>query len=258
MPVLYASFLWWFATGLVMWLNRGSSRLRRTGLVSGAVLTLAALAVTLGTRDQNDVADAYLAFTAALLVWGWLEMTYFFGWITGPRTGPCPPRAAGTRRFIAAVEVSLHHELTVVATGLALVALTWNAANPVAGWTFLVLWLMRWSAKINLFLGVPRLHTELLPDRLQYLATYMRRRPMNELLPFSITVGTAATASLVTLALSSPATPFEATGAMLVAALLGLAVLEHWFMVLTLPDNRLWRWALGDAPLSEAAQTSER
>jgi hypothetical protein len=29
-------------------------------------------------------------------------------------------------------------------------------------------------------------------------------------------------------------------------SLLGLAVIEHWFMVLPLPSERLWSWAFRD------------
>jgi len=32
------------------------------------------------------------------------------------------------------------------------------------------------------------------------------------------------------------------------AALTALALLEHWFMVLPLPDAKLWRWMLPDRP----------
>ena len=45
-----------------------------------------------------------------------------------------------------------------------MVALTWGGANQVGTWTFLVLWVMRLSAKLNVFLGVPNL-TERVPAR---------------------------------------------------------------------------------------------
>jgi len=37
--------------------------------------------------------------------------------------------------------------------------------------------------------------------------------------------------------------PFQSVGLTLVAALLALAVLEHWFLVLPVPDEALWSWA---------------
>jgi hypothetical protein len=37
--------------------------------------------------------------------------------------------------------------------------------------------------------------------------------------------------------------PFLSVGLTLVTALLALAVLEHWFLVLPVPDEALWTWA---------------
>ena len=36
----------------------------------------------------------------------------------------------------------------------------------------------------------------------------------------------------------------EAVGVALLAALTALALLEHWLMVLPLPDEKLWRWMI--------------
>ena len=33
-----------------------------------------------------------------------------------------------------------------------------------------------------------------------------------------------------------------------------LALLEHWFMVLPLPDQKLWRWMLPEAPTAQATK----
>ena len=45
--------------------------------------------------------------------------------------------------------------------------------------------------------------------------------------------------------------PAAAVGATLLAALAGLALLEHWLLVLPVPDQALWQWAL--APRRDAA-----
>ena len=47
-----------------------------------------------------------------------------------------------------------------------------------------------------------------------------------------------------------PSLPTDATmiGHALLAALTALALLEHWFMVLPLPDQKLWRWMLPASP----------
>jgi hypothetical protein len=35
----------------------------------------------------------------------------------------------------------------------------------------------------------------------------------------------------------------------LLAALAGLAMFEHWLMILPLPTNWMWRWGLGERDL---------
>jgi putative photosynthetic complex assembly protein 2 len=58
------------------------------------------------------------------------------------------------------VRAILWHELGILAVGLVIVAITWNAPNQVGTGTFVVLWVMRTSAKLNLFLGVRNLSEE--------------------------------------------------------------------------------------------------
>jgi putative photosynthetic complex assembly protein 2 len=102
---------------------------------------------------------------------------------------------------------------------------------------------MRVSAKLNLFLGVPNLGEQFLPEHLKYLKSFFRRRAINFLFPVSVTLATLVTASAVQ-RLAHARTAFEATSLSLTIALLGLGLLEHWFMVLPLPSERLWSWAI--------------
>jgi hypothetical protein len=41
-------------------------------------------------------------------------------------------------------------------------------------------------------------------------------------------------------------------GFALLTAMTALALLEHWLMVLPLPDEKLWRWMLPAAPTTQA------
>ena len=45
-------------------------------------------------------------------------------------------------------------------------------------WTFLVLWIMRQSAKLNLFFGVPNLGEQYLPAHLQEALSYFEASPL--------------------------------------------------------------------------------
>ena len=244
LPVLYALFLWWFSTGLILWLDGRPRRTFRWSMLGCTVLALLSLWGLYATRDDTSVLGAYAAFTYGLLVWGWHEMSFLMGYVTGPRREPCPGGCRGWRHLMHAIEAILWHELAIAATGALMVALTWGSANQVGTWVFLVLWVMRLSAKLNVYLGVPNLTDEFLPAHLAYLKSFMRKRPMNALFPISVTAGTVVTAQLVGHALAGGEGSFEATAYTFAAVLLALAVLEHWFLVLPLPDAALWSWAL--------------
>lgn len=252
LPVLFAIFVWWFSTGLVMLLDGLPRTTFRWSHLLASLLALGALAGLVHTAPQTTPAGAFCAFTCALLVWGWHELSFLTGWVTGPRQVAATPGVRGWPRFVQAVQAILWHELAILASGCLILALTWEAPNQVGMATFAVLWVMRISAKLNVFLGVRNLSTELLPPHLAYLGSYFRRRAMNLLLPVSISAATAVAVSLVLDALASPPGSADAVGGLLVATLLVLAIVEHWLLVLPLQATALWRWALrnheGGAP----------
>lgn len=244
LPLLFAVFIWWFSTGLVILLDNLPRTTFRWSLLLSSLLGVAALAGLSHTATQTTVTGAYCAFTCALLLWGWHELTFLTGWITGPRRRAATPQVRHLRRLTEAVAAILWHELAIAASVLAVVALTWHAPNQVGTWTFLVLWLMRVSAKLNVFLGVRNLSVELLPAHLGYLASYFRRRPLNLLFPFSVAAGTVAAVIALREAALAPPGSAASIGALLVGALIVLAVVEHWLLVLPVQATALWRWAM--------------
>jgi len=209
---------------------------------------------------QVGLGSAYLAFTCGILLWGWLELGYFTGYLVGPYRRPCPGSCSGWRRFWLAILTSLYHELGIVVTAALLVAASWEAPNRFGVWSFVVLWLMRWSAKLNLFLGAPNLNEHWLPEQMRFLSSYMLKRPMNRLFPLSITAATILLGLLVEHASEPFCGSFMRVGLMLVSTLLALGILEHWFLVLPFSEEVLWRWAIrgqGDAPPSPGSGYAE-
>lgn len=234
---------WWFSTGVILYLNHLPRSSHRWSLCGATAIMLFCLFQLSAVSADPTPMGAAVGFFLALMVWGWLEMSYLMGFVTGPRSAPCPEGTTGWRRFHLAVQTSLYHELAVVAAAASIVALTWDQPNQVATETFMVLWLMRWSAKLNIFLGVVNYNSEWLPEHLQYLSSYTRRRSMNLLFPLSVGLGTITATALITHGLHAT-DAFSRGGNMLVGTLLALAVLEHWFLVLPLRDSALWQWAL--------------
>lgn len=243
-PAIFVLFVWWFSTGAVLYLDGLPRRSHRWSLLAATVVLAAALVGLRATADQTSLTAAYCAFACALLVWGWQELAFLTGTLTGTWRQPAPPGTTGWARAYYAAAAIIHHELGLVAAGAAVFALTWDQPNQVGAWTFAVLWVMRLSAKLNLFLGVRNLGESFLPDHLAYLGSFLRKRSMNLLFPVSVTLATI-TATLILAAAAGPqASPAQAAGLTMVGVLLALAVLEHWFMVIPLPTEALWRWGL--------------
>ncbi|GJE83176.1 putative photosynthetic complex assembly protein PuhE [Methylorubrum thiocyanatum] len=256
-PALYAVLLWWSATGLVLVLQHLPRPTHPRSMVAATAALAAALWAIGAVADDETETGAYIGFTAAVIVWGWQEMSYYMGFVSGPKPAACAPNLRGVDRFLAALATSLWHEFAILVGGLAILCLTWGQGNRVALWTYALLALMNASARLNLFLGVRNLHAEFLPPHLGYLACYLSRRPMNPLFPVSVTLGTAVTVQIACAALGAEAMPETATGLSLLAALAALATLEHWFLMLPLPSAALWNWSLPGrtAPVAEVRET---
>lgn len=242
-PLLFAVLMWFIGTAAIVWLD---SRPRATfgfSLGVAGVLALAALGYVHLIAGDGSRGGAYAGFAAAILIWGWHEMSFLMGFVAGPNRAECPVGARGWARFSAATATVIHHELAIAATAIALFAATWGGANQTAPLTFLLLFVMRLSAKFNLYLGVPNLSDEVFPEHLAYLKSYFHKAWMNALFPFSILLGLAlAACGWVAASAAMPGSGAAASGMML-AGLAALAVIEHIFLVLPLRDARLWQWA---------------
>lgn len=243
LPALFAVFLWWFSTGLVIYLDRLPRHTFRWSLL-GATLAVAVALMGLA-RGAADTAPAgaYTGFACALVLWAWLELSFYTGLVTGPRRRRCAPGCSGWAHFGHALQTSLYHELASLGLAVLVVAVSWGEPNPVGLWTFLLLWAMHQSARLNVFLGVRNLDEEFLPEHLDFIGSFVTRRSMNLLFPVSVTLATAAVVLLGRQAWLAEPGSTEAVGAILLTALAVLGLLEHWLLMLPLSMARFWRWA---------------
>lgn len=244
LPILYALFVWWISTGLIMYLDGLPTKTFKWSMTGATAILAVSLYGLAATSTDTTVAGAFAAFTFGLLAWGWQAMSFYTGYITGPQTAPCPADAKGLRRFVLAAGTSIYHEVAMLVGAVVVLALTYEGGNQIGLWTYLILWWMHLSGKLNVFLGVPNLAEEFIPEHLAYLRSYMSRKPMNLLFPISVTVSTVITVALAQHAAASPAGSFEAVGALFLTTLMVLAVLEHWFLVVPIPAMALWTWSL--------------
>jgi len=254
-----ALFIWWFSTGTILMAVKYADR---AGPAARLKTTLVALPmVALGgygafwSMTQTDVLGTYVAFLSALALWGWIELAFLTGMITGPNGMALPKTTTEFERFIRAWGTVAYHEMLLAATFILLGLTLWAAPNPFAFYTFGVLFAARISAKLNLFFGVPRIHVDFLPEALAHLPSHFRKTGMNWLFPISVTALTFAAACWLE-RLFVVETAGEITGFALLTALTALATLEHWVMVLPIPDERLWRWMLPQPKPNENTTTT--
>ena len=242
LPALAAVLLWWAGTGAVLLLDRLPRDTARWTFGAASLFALAALLCIAHTARDTSVAGAYAGFTCAVVLWGWHELAFLSGWLTGPRRRAASLGAAPLRRLSEAVQVLLWHELALIASAVALWWWLAGSVNPVAAWTFTLLYAMRVSAKLNLYLGVRNLALDFLPERLGYLGSYFRRRRFNALMPWSLVLGVVC--ALWILGGVEQAQPGARAARLLLASTLALALVEHLMMILPLQPSALWRWAL--------------
>jgi putative photosynthetic complex assembly protein 2 len=241
-PVLFTLAMWWASTGLILILVRLPRATFRVSVLAATVVLGLGIHGLSSSSGDASVTGAYVAFASALGVWSWLEVTFLLGLITGPRKDACPAGCHGSRHFRHSVEAVIYHEVAILAGAALVTTITWDGVNQIGCWTFMVLWIMRLSAKLNLFLGVPNRGEQFLPPHLVYLKSFFGRRSMNGLFPVSITGTTLLAGFLIARAALNGVTEFEITGYSLLVTLVLLALIEHWFMVLPLPSERLWQW----------------
>lgn len=252
LPVVFVLLLWWASTGAILYLN-GLPRWTHGWSLGSATLLLALALLALAvTRDDTRATGAYLAFAAALVVWGWAELAFLLGRVTGPRRVPCPPGAGAWQRSWLALQTVLYHEITLLALGAAVLFAVGDGVNRSGVWTYAALWALRLSAKLNLLLGVRNVGEAFLPPQLVYLASYFRQRAWNPLLPLSLALSAVATGLVWQSALADGTATNDAAALALLGSLVALGLLEHVFLALPLPTHRLWQWGLQSRAIAPA------
>lgn len=246
-PLIFAALIWWASTGILLWLVRRGSLAHKTTI---SVLAACAILATIGAlvlRGDTSVTAAFLGFAGGITIWAAHEAAFLFGFVTGSRKSPCPPDLPMRKRFVVSAQAVIHHELALAGHGLILIALSYGAPNQIMASTFALLWVMRLSTKLIIFLGAPNISVDMLPRQLSYLGTYFNKRHITLWFPVILTVITAIAGYLAYAGLAQPAGGFAYSGYLLLATLACLAVFEHMALVVPMPDRRLWAWALNDS-----------
>ncbi|KPF61214.1 putative photosynthetic complex assembly protein PuhE [Rhizobium sp. AAP116] len=244
--VLVAISVWWLSTGLVLAMVNRSDGPRRRGLVLMGLMTVIGafgFGLMLWGAQEPTVFGSYVGFFGALLVWAWHEAAFLTGLLTGRRTGECPPGLTGFSRFRAAWEAVSDHEIAILVTAIALWLTLEGSANLFGLAAFGLLWGMRISAKLVIFLGAPHAVSELMPKGIRHLKSYFKTDRMTPLFPIFLAIAAGIFAVLVVGA-NRATHAHSVVGHTLLATFMALAIVEHLVLVLPVSDTALWRWAM--------------
>jgi putative photosynthetic complex assembly protein 2 len=243
LPLLYVVMLWFFSTALVVALDHRARGRVALGLAGAAAC--AAVAVIALLAPSTDAFAAYASFTAAFVIWGWHELSFLTGAVTGPRHAALPESAQGWTRFQLSAATVIHHEIALATTLIVLAIISHGHPNFSGAAAFALLFAMRLSTKFNIFMGVPNFSSEMLPPQLGYLKSYFRKARFNTLMPVSLALSCGAIWWFAAMALAAPGD--AAVGWSLLTGLALLGLIEHLFLVLPIVDTALWRWAIPNA-----------
>jgi putative photosynthetic complex assembly protein 2 len=252
--VAFVVLAWWGSTAFVLGLVWQPERRHRAILGIASLFAVGAAATLVWSSRHAGVASAYVGFTSALVLWAWHELAFLFGFVMGPNRKPCAPGARGWERFRTATATLIHHEIALAVTLLAVGAASWAGTNHVGAETFLVLWVMRLSSKLNLFLGVRNVTVEFVPEKLRHLVSYFGPESLNPFMPVALLVSCVVLVAMIADAAGAVDSSGHAVESTVVATLLALGLLEHVFLCVRLSEATLWRWAMparsGDTPAS--------
>ena len=127
LPIAFTAALWWSTTGAILFLNRLPQRTFVRSLAVATAVLVAALLVLHDSAGTLTVSAAYYGFTATIAVWGWLEITFLMGFVTGPRKHACPAGCDGAAHFGHALQAIIWHELAIIACAA---AIWWYSCLP--------------------------------------------------------------------------------------------------------------------------------
>ena len=84
-PIVATLLLWWGSTGVLLYLDGLSRRTFVWSMAGATALFALALWGVVATRSETTASSAYYAFACGLTAWAWQLVSYYMGFITGPR-----------------------------------------------------------------------------------------------------------------------------------------------------------------------------
>ena len=246
--ILLTIFLWWFSTGLILYAIRRVDFSSKINHRSFALYCLPLLIIGIigfvFTINNLTVQTVYISFISSLCIWGWFEIAFLSGLITGKIKSKCEEGKRGLKRFIFAWKTINHSELALIFVTISLFIIVYKEANNFGFLTFAILYIARVCAKINFYLGVPYINFDFFPKPISYMKSLFKIS--NPSFFWILSVAFLFYLSMINAqnSLSADITYPSSIGYILISSLTFLALFEHLCMVIPFTETRLWSWML--------------
>ncbi|NWG22156.1 MAG: DUF3623 family protein [Chloroflexi bacterium] len=205
-------------------------------------------------RDDLSPGGIYAAHFYTMIIWVWLEL------------GCRSPGATGLRRFGFSRQSSLWQEVTWLPPALGIAALTWNGANQIGLWSFLLCWWAHLSMRLTAYAAAHARTGGPLLWPPWFAVGLPPAQVLSAIFPVTVSITTAACALFACDALVAGATTAEGVTGLLLAAQAVVACAALWWDVVPLevwPGRRVQAWrsmwrrrpvSFGARPLRDVSQ----
>ena len=256
-----AIFAWWFLTGILLFIvkkvDQVNPKAHKIVAISLSPILLFGCAIYWTSLSKSNLEAIYWSFFGSLSIWAWFELAFLLGLMNGPNKEYYKKSSSKKDRFYQAWSAIAYSELILFTSLLVMTFLSFGAENKVGLWTYGILYCARVCAKLNLFLGVPNINSDFLPIPVKHLSSYFKVGNTSWFFPISITLISFCLFFWVDRICAPGINNTAVVGYTLLASLTALALVEHWFMVVSVKDAELWRWMLPKAANQEQRLTGK-
>ncbi|PIO47115.1 MAG: hypothetical protein CMR00_12120 [[Chlorobium] sp. 445] len=106
---LYSIVFWWLSTAAIIYFNFQPAY-RATVFSAALILMLGAIYMLYTHRQSETVMGAFITFTAGSIIWAFVEVSFYTGYIVGPQVRPIFTVGPSVIGFFKAIHRSLYHE----------------------------------------------------------------------------------------------------------------------------------------------------
>ncbi len=215
---------WWVATGLIIAMQRAGWT-RVSALIVATILGVYGFWELRSSANDDSALGARRSFTGGALLWGWVSVTFYGGYLTGFHVDALGIPAPSWALVLPAIKATLLSDVAALLLMGAVALLLHGERNKSGLWGLVIFWAVQQVAKLNVFLGVENPAGNFLPPHLAYLRQFFGPLQNSWFLGVSIAALSAATIATGWLCLRAP-TEGKRQAGILYATILGLAVFE--------------------------------